>query len=168
MGTTDQRRKMRVVRKRCIRMSVLFPKTVERQNVVCCSGATVRFVTVWSRDTSNEADQAQEDRRCYHPRCHSQWMQSCWQQRGIQEKESQSRQYVCRVWITRQICVFGFGSLGEKTQLKFSFLRFLEWIVMANNCNRRWHLTPQEENVFFYGHSYPEKTKDKGKIMEKS
>ena len=34
------------IRKRCIGMSVLFPKTVERQNVVCCSRATVRFVTV--------------------------------------------------------------------------------------------------------------------------
>ena len=96
-------------------------------------------------------------------------MQSCWKQLGIQEKESQSRRCVCRVWITRQICVSGFGSLGEKTHLKFCFPRFLEWIVMANNCSRRWHLTPQEEKVSFYGSSYPKKTKlGQAKIVGKA
>ena len=39
----------------------------------------------------------------------------CWKQRGIQEKESQWPQCVCRVWITRQICIFVFdSSLGRK------------------------------------------------------
>ena len=96
-------------------------------------------------------------------------MQSCWKQRGIQENESQPRQCMCRVWITRQICVFGFGSLGEKTHLKFCFPRFVEWIVMANNCSRRWHLHRKKKFPFMAIHISPKKTKlGQAKIVGKA